>query len=225
MADDVCSVEGCENRATKRGWCGKHYQRWRKYGDPLTLKHLPRGICRVEGCKRVAQAKELCTTHYNRWLAHGDPLAVAYIVGDHVKRFWSKVDRRGASECWPWLGYVAPTGYGQMGIRHRSVLAHRMAYELLRGPIPAEMDLDHTCHDPAVCFEGTSCPHRRCVNPAHLQPATHRANLLRSNSPAMLNAQKESCDQGHAFDDENTYRRPSGGRECRACRRVPVTAG
>ena len=28
----VCSVEGCERSAIKRGWCGLHYQRWRKYG-------------------------------------------------------------------------------------------------------------------------------------------------------------------------------------------------
>lgn len=34
MADATCSVEGCENRARKRGWCGKHYQRWVKHGHP-----------------------------------------------------------------------------------------------------------------------------------------------------------------------------------------------
>lgn len=33
-----CSVEGCENAAIKRGWCGMHYQRWHRYGDPLYMQ-------------------------------------------------------------------------------------------------------------------------------------------------------------------------------------------
>lgn len=36
-----CSVEGCERNARSGGMCGKHYQRWRKHGDPL-IKGLPR---------------------------------------------------------------------------------------------------------------------------------------------------------------------------------------
>lgn len=35
MADRTCSVCGCENTGKlSRGWCQKHYQRWRKWGDP-----------------------------------------------------------------------------------------------------------------------------------------------------------------------------------------------
>lgn len=33
-----CSVEGCPSRASTKGLCSKHYQRMRKYGDPLKLK-------------------------------------------------------------------------------------------------------------------------------------------------------------------------------------------
>lgn len=29
-----CAVQGCDRNAVTRGWCGKHYQRWREYGDP-----------------------------------------------------------------------------------------------------------------------------------------------------------------------------------------------
>ena len=32
---DECSVEGCVGKPTARGWCGKHYARWRIHGDPL----------------------------------------------------------------------------------------------------------------------------------------------------------------------------------------------
>lgn len=33
MSEKVCSVEGCEARSVARGWCMKHYQRWRAHGD------------------------------------------------------------------------------------------------------------------------------------------------------------------------------------------------
>ena len=35
MGKRTCSIEGCGSPAQKRGWCGKHYQRWAKHGDPL----------------------------------------------------------------------------------------------------------------------------------------------------------------------------------------------
>ncbi len=33
-----CQVEGCERPALARDFCGMHYQRWRKYGDPLVSR-------------------------------------------------------------------------------------------------------------------------------------------------------------------------------------------
>lgn len=38
MSDKICSVEGCSNKHFSRGFCTKHYQRWKKYGDPHELK-------------------------------------------------------------------------------------------------------------------------------------------------------------------------------------------
>jgi hypothetical protein len=39
----VCTVEGCSSKARARGWCPKHYARWQKHGDPLTLTQLAPG--------------------------------------------------------------------------------------------------------------------------------------------------------------------------------------
>jgi hypothetical protein len=33
--DRVCTIEDCGNPYKTRGWCGMHYSRWRKHGDPL----------------------------------------------------------------------------------------------------------------------------------------------------------------------------------------------
>lgn len=35
MSKKPCSIEGCKSAARGRGWCGKHWQRWRAHGDPL----------------------------------------------------------------------------------------------------------------------------------------------------------------------------------------------
>ncbi len=35
----ICKIEGCENKVKTRGWCVKHYTRWRRHGDPnIVLK-------------------------------------------------------------------------------------------------------------------------------------------------------------------------------------------
>lgn len=39
----MCSVSDCSNLVVARGWCGKHYQRWVKFGDPDRTKNIPRG--------------------------------------------------------------------------------------------------------------------------------------------------------------------------------------
>lgn len=220
MPDDTCDVADCELPAAKRCWCSKHYQRWRKYGDPLVFKNLPRGQCSVPGCEDNAHARELCVKHWNRWRRHGDPTYTKFIVGDDVQRFWSNVQTSSApGECWPWLASTA-SGYGQIHFGGQFALAHRVAYELMVGPIPDGLTLDHLCHDPDLCDLASDCPHRRCVNPSHVEPVSGGVNILRGGGLAALNARKEECDHGHAFDEANTYVDPRGKRACRACRRL-----
>src|SRR6266496_2265386 len=89
-----------------------------------------------------------------------------------VTRFWAKVDRSGGSRaCWLWTGKTGRDGYGRIGLGGRGALvrvrAHRFAYELLIGPIPDGLQIDHLCRV------------RHCVNPAHLEPVTQRENILR----------------------------------------------
>lgn len=85
------------------------------------------------------------------------------------QRFWKWVDK--TDECWLCLRAPAGGGYTQMRIGGRGgkmVGCHRIAYELLVGPIPDGMELDHLCMV------------RNCVNPAHLEPVDRSTQMLRS---------------------------------------------
>lgn len=98
-------------------------------------------------------------------------------------------------------GYVQITLAGK-----RRTGAHRWAYELLVGPIPAGLTLDHLCRQPS------------CVNPEHLEPTTQRENNLRApTSLTTVNVAKTLCAHGHPYDEANTYHMPNGGRDCRKC--------
>lgn len=61
-----------------------------------------------------------------------------------------------ANGCWLWQGAVKGNGYGNVNIDGRTLMAHRVAYELHVGPIPDGQRVLH------------GCDVRRCVNPAHL---------------------------------------------------------
>lgn len=125
--------------------------------------------------------------------------------GTHLaERLARRIDYRGPDECWEWLGGHNRAGYSILG----GLLVHRAVYELLVGPIPRGLGLDHLCRN------------RACCNPAHLEPVTHRVNVMRGVSFSARNALLTHCAHGHAFDEANTYYRPRGGRGCRACTRL-----
>lgn len=80
------------------------------------------------------------------------------------KRFWAKVKRGTAEECWPWTGSKLKTGYGQLRENGKMIRAHRVSWELSRGPIPEGMNVCHHCDNPPCC------------NPDHLFIGTHLDN-------------------------------------------------
>jgi hypothetical protein len=173
--------------------------------------------CDIDDCGGKIYGHGMCRKHYDRWRRHGDPRGKARRA-TLEERFWVKVDKRGPDDCWPWQGAIQPAGYGQIWAGGKLGLAHRVAYELLVGPIPDGLELDHLCHTrDTSCRLGNECPHRRCVNPAHLEPVPQVINGERSRSPHADNARKTHCPQGHPYDEANTYHAPNGSRECRAC--------
>ena len=133
-------------------------------------------------------------------------------------RFWEKVDKSAPGGCWVWLASTFANGYGQFSVLGQVFKAHRWAYQALVGPIPEGKQLDHLCHThDASCAGGDSCRHRRCVNPAHLEPVTARVNTLRGDTLPAFNAAKTECKWSHPFDAGNTRYTKRGARVCRTC--------
>jgi hypothetical protein len=88
----------------------------------------------------------------------------------HAILFWAKLDRSGGRRaCWPWRGQRSQSGYGRTKWPYRDAretAAHRVAYELVHGPIPAGMLVCHRCDNPPCC------------NPFHLFLGTHLDNTV-----------------------------------------------
>lgn len=138
-------------------------------------------MCAVETCERDDFCRGWCNMHYQRWYKYGDPLAMKQRP-HWTKLFWAKVDRHASNDCWTWSGSVNRRGYGAvkstfLGTPH----AHRVAYMLLVGPIPAGLTLDHLCRN------------RVCVNPAHLEAVSHAENVRRAVED------RTHCKKGHPW--------------------------
>lgn len=72
-----CSVEGCPTPRDARGYCPSHYNRWKRYGDPLgSPAPRERRVCEIDSCDRKSRNWGLCNMHGQRFYKHGDPLAV-----------------------------------------------------------------------------------------------------------------------------------------------------
>lgn len=132
-------------------------------------------------------------------------------------RFWSHVSiprsRIRLDKCWVWTG-AKHKGYGQFTLRWfkntegkwrcQTVRAHRFAYELIEGPIPEGLTIEHECQNKACIRPG----------PGHCIPMTRGENSRRGNTRTI-------CKAGlHEMTGNNVIRRPSRpatSGECRAC--------
>ena len=130
------------------------------------------------------------------------------------ERFEAKYEPEPMSGCWLWLAARDKHGYGVFSVRHRSILAHRFAYQHYGGVTEVPLELDHLCRVTS------------CVNPAHLESVTHAQNVLRGRGPDAARLRFSTmtrCSRGHLLSVDNTRyskRRQYVIRQCRICIRA-----
>lgn len=155
----------------------------------------------------------MCEKHYRRQRAHGTTASTRLNAYSQYS-----VNEDG---CWMWTGAVWRNGYGKPSTKlHDSRLAHRVFYTEHVGPIPPGRDLDHKCHNAdSSCRGGVDCPHRRCVNPSHLEPTSRHTNLTRAIAARLV------CRNGiHDLTLPGSVKKGSIA-ECTECWRIRYRAG
>lgn len=127
---------------------------------------------------------------------------------DLPSRLQDKIMPCPTTGCWIWIGAASENGYGNAKIAktRKRASTHRMVYELLIGPIPEGLHIDHLCRL------------RSCCNPLHMEPVTPAENILRGFSVAAIAKRRSCCLNGHEYTEENTRIR-HGKRHCRECER------
>jgi hypothetical protein len=242
MAQGTCKIDGCDGAHLARGWCSKHYRRWRKHGDPLTLvaARYEGVICSIDGCHRDAEKRGWCGLHYRRWWLHG---GAAWLprVPQYARPVKVHAERKPLSEMEiAWLAGLFE-GEGTIVIRHRKFV--RLVIGMTDRDVIERVD---------ALVPMPNGPRRKTGEKAHYKDQfiwyAQRAPIVESllnamlpwlgdrrraraiealevlvkhhpGSPGHQRRAKTHCPQDHPYDDKNTYTNARGQRSCRICNR------
>lgn len=194
MADRVCLVAGCDRASflpgSGRGWCGLHYQRWKRHGDPLGLRPAVVGIlpCKIADCEDLVRARHLCLKHYTRWKRYGD--ALVRLPGDV---------RDGCRVC-PGCGCDKPLSDWTNG-QCKACAAARAARYRATNPTQRVTGTPKTCDCCGQSFLANGRRSRYCSTPcfeAHRHKANWKHQIARRTR--LRNAFVEAFDRKEIFD-------------------------
>ena len=124
-------------------------------------------------------------------------------------------------DCWTFTGARLPAGYGRIYTGRTPAGnpyaegPHRVAWEMLVGPIPDDMEIDHLCKNTA------------CWNTDHLQVVTHAENMKRLSRKRGRYVRPTACKNGHDLNGDNwSPPTPKSNKRyrCKVCHRTRVAA-
>lgn len=175
IGNGTCSIDGCTSPHAARGWCAKHYKRWKAHGDPTYTRPKAPTLCRVDGCGGPAFASALCNAHYKRWRKYGDPESGGpRHYSDPDESFDARTEKDGG--CLVWIGATTGRGYGYLNVDGRMEYAHRFAWLRVHGKIPSGTVINHRCWN------------IRCVLIDHLETATVEQNAWYRSGPSAMSS-------------------------------------
>ncbi len=173
---------------------GDRFGRWTVLGVPTPTTAKSRAFCRCD----CGHERNVTVDHLRRGVSASCGCLRRELATESrrppMDRFMEKVDKDENSGCWNWTGHLNENGYGRFWADGKRWPAHRWIAEQTYGPLGHE-EPDHLCRN------------RRCVNPEHLEPVTHRVNSQRA---AYVAAQ---CSSGHLLPPPSA----NGRRVCRKC--------
>lgn len=120
------------------------------------------------------------------------------------------------SGCWELQGFrrhsrawEGGSGYGEMAYRGKTWRAHRLAYHLTKGQIPAGHVVRHTCNNQCCC------------NPEHVVSGTQKENIadcIKAGNQQFHPSHYTHCKRGHPFKEHGRATKSmTGERRWRAC--------
>lgn len=149
MADTkLCTIGGCEKRLLARGWCAAHYDRWRKYGDPLGASTRPKRQPLQWLTEQLSFSGDECLPYpFGRT---GTGYGAVYVEGGKqvMAHRWVCEQMRGPPRQGDWAAHSCANGHlGCVNPRH------------LRWATPKENGEDRVAH--GNCPRGVTHPHAK----------------------------------------------------------------
>lgn len=178
----ICSVAECNNKISARGWCNKHYLRWKNNDDPLQVKYIEK--CTIEGCEKDHFCHGLCAMHDARRRRNKPLLDIRNKKYESfLECYEDNIKKNLEAGCWEWQS-TTRKGYGWMCVKNERIACHRFAYTNFIGEIPDGMWVLHKCDNPL------------CSAPSHLFLGTHSENMQ-----DCINKKRHQWREGNLLED------------------------